>query len=61
MTLYEQCGMCPLSLWLEYHENRQCQLCPMEDGVDIGVGWQQHCNYECRGGSAKTSTEEELF
>jgi hypothetical protein len=26
----------------------------MEDGVDIGVGWLQNCNYECMGGASDT-------
>ncbi|GHV78584.1 hypothetical protein AGMMS49944_03750 [Spirochaetia bacterium] len=48
-TLYEALGFCPLFLFLEFKEAGNCMGCPMEDGVDIGVGWQHHCGNECTG------------
>jgi hypothetical protein len=50
MTLYEETGYCPLQLFLDYRLNRNCINCPFENGVDIGVGWLQHCDHECVGG-----------
>jgi hypothetical protein len=49
MTLYEATGYCPLQLYLDYRLNNNCINCPFENGVDIGIGWLQHCNGECDG------------
>jgi hypothetical protein len=59
MTLFEALGLCPLHLWLEYHEKGRCLECPMEAGVDVGVGWIQHCGHECTGGIENHGAHEE--
>jgi hypothetical protein len=60
-TLYEAVGCCPLLLFLEYKKAGNCMGCPMEDGVDIGVGWQHHCGDECTGAVQAIDPKELQF
>jgi hypothetical protein len=60
MTLYEQTGLCPLELWTTYFIKRNCEYCPMNNGVDIGVGFMTHCNQECKV-SIDAESENDLF
>ncbi|GHV74884.1 hypothetical protein AGMMS49940_21860 [Spirochaetia bacterium] len=60
-TLYESMGLCPLFLFLEYKEKGNCIHCPMEDGVDTGVGWQYHCWHECTASSEPIHAEDLPF
>ena len=59
-TLYEETGLCPLELWVTYYNNRNCALCPLNNGVDVGVGFITHCGHECTG-KPKEETDDVLF
>ena len=59
-TLYEETGLCPLELWTTYSINRNCFLCPLNNGVDVGVGFITYCDHRCRG-KPKEETDDVLY